>query len=105
MCPVWASLWHRVVHTARYAGSGGLVAWERPDAVAEGCRGLAEEALKRFPELLLGGALEDVIENAIAEEEVEVGVIDVDVNVDVEVETEADSPDTIVLSPGADKIR
>lgn len=46
-CPAWAEGDHDVVFTQRLSGRAGLVALERPDAVAEGIRGLARELSKK----------------------------------------------------------
>ncbi|KAI0403643.1 alpha/beta-hydrolase [Xylaria palmicola] len=45
-CPAWATTRYEVVHAHRAAGNPGLLAWERPELVAAGVRGLAAAVLK-----------------------------------------------------------
>ncbi|TVY34446.1 hypothetical protein LOCC1_G007501, partial [Lachnellula occidentalis] len=54
ICPAWASRKHDVVFAQRVAGRAGLLAWERPDVLVAGIRGLLEELVvsggEAFPE-------------------------------------------------------
>lgn len=45
-CPAWANPKYQVLHTIRAAGKPGLLAWERPEIVADGARKLAAGVLK-----------------------------------------------------------
>jgi pimeloyl-ACP methyl ester carboxylesterase len=45
-CPSWANAKYHVVYTHRAAGKSGLLAWERPELIAAGVRGLAKEVMK-----------------------------------------------------------
>ncbi|KAI1422177.1 alpha/beta-hydrolase [Xylaria sp. FL1777] len=45
-CPSWAKTRYDVLHTARASGNPGLLAWERPEIIAAGVRGLAAAVLK-----------------------------------------------------------
>lgn len=45
-CPIWANIKYHVVHTHRAVGKAGLLAWERPELIAEGVRGLAKAVLR-----------------------------------------------------------
>ncbi|KAH7033274.1 Alpha/Beta hydrolase protein [Microdochium trichocladiopsis] len=40
-CPAWANAKYHVLHTTRATGAPGLLAWERPEIIAEGARNLA----------------------------------------------------------------
>ncbi|KAK1993796.1 epoxide hydrolase [Colletotrichum falcatum] len=44
-CPAWANVSYNAVHVRRVAGSPGLVAWDRPELIGEGVRGLARRLL------------------------------------------------------------
>jgi hypothetical protein len=46
VCPAWGNAHYNVVHTQRVAGKPGLLAWERPEVIGAGVRGLAKEILK-----------------------------------------------------------
>ncbi|KAH8888890.1 alpha/beta-hydrolase [Thozetella sp. PMI_491] len=45
-CPAWGRAKYAILHTERAAGKPGLLAWERPDIIATGVRGLATELLR-----------------------------------------------------------
>ncbi|KAI1126379.1 alpha/beta-hydrolase [Nemania abortiva] len=45
-CPGWAKSQYHVLHTNRVSGEPGLLAWERPEVIAAGVRGLAAAVLK-----------------------------------------------------------
>ncbi|KAI0005165.1 alpha/beta-hydrolase [Xylariaceae sp. FL0662B] len=45
-CPSWANARYHVVYAHRAAGKSGLLAWERPELIAAGIRGLAQAILK-----------------------------------------------------------
>ncbi|KAI0876985.1 alpha/beta-hydrolase [Hypoxylon argillaceum] len=45
-CPSWAKLRYQVLYTNRVGGEPGLLAWERPEIIATGVRGLAAGVLK-----------------------------------------------------------
>ncbi|KAJ3567997.1 hypothetical protein NPX13_g6575 [Xylaria arbuscula] len=45
-CPAWADTRYNVLHTNRASGSPGFLAWERPDIIAAGVRGLSAAVLK-----------------------------------------------------------
>ncbi|KAI1391206.1 alpha/beta-hydrolase [Hypoxylon trugodes] len=45
-CPSWANVRYNVVYTNRVTGKSGLLAWERPDVVAAGIRGVVTSILK-----------------------------------------------------------
>lgn len=44
-CPVWGSRQYDIVSSNRVIGRPGLLAWERPEVIAAGARGLAEAIL------------------------------------------------------------
>ncbi|KAK1972849.1 epoxide hydrolase [Colletotrichum sublineola] len=44
-CPVWANVSYNAVHVRRVAGSPSLVAWDHPELIGEGVRGLARRLL------------------------------------------------------------
>ncbi|KAI9149329.1 Ubp5-interacting protein [Paramyrothecium foliicola] len=44
-CPAWASTRFQVLSTNRLSGKPGLLAWERPQAIADGVRALAKAIL------------------------------------------------------------
>ena len=44
-CPAWGSLQYDIVSSNRVTGRPGLLAWERPDVIAAGARGLAKTIL------------------------------------------------------------
>ncbi|KAI1342264.1 alpha/beta-hydrolase [Xylariaceae sp. FL0016] len=44
-CPSWARARYNVAHTNRVVGKPGLLAWERPEIIASGIRGLAAAIL------------------------------------------------------------
>ncbi|KAB5531259.1 epoxide hydrolase [Coniochaeta sp. 2T2.1] len=46
VCPAWGNAHYSVVHTQRADGKPGLLAWERPEVIAAGVRGLAKEILR-----------------------------------------------------------
>ncbi|GKT49193.1 putative epoxide hydrolase [Colletotrichum spaethianum] len=45
VCPAWANVSYNAVHVRRVQGSPGLVAWDHPELVGEGVRGLARRLL------------------------------------------------------------
>ncbi|RFU33457.1 hypothetical protein B7463_g2851, partial [Scytalidium lignicola] len=45
-CPAWAEEEHEVVFAQRLCGHAGLLAFEKPDVIADGIRGLARELLR-----------------------------------------------------------
>ncbi|KAI1410920.1 alpha/beta-hydrolase [Hypoxylon sp. FL1857] len=45
-CPSWAKAKYNVVYTNRATGSSGLLAWERPELIAAGVRGIATSILR-----------------------------------------------------------
>ncbi|KAI1754576.1 alpha/beta-hydrolase [Xylaria castorea] len=45
-CPAWATTRYDVLYTHRADGDPGLLAWERPELIAAGVRGLAAAVLK-----------------------------------------------------------
>lgn len=45
-CPAWARSRYEVLYTNRASGDAGLLAWERPELIASGVRGLAAAVLK-----------------------------------------------------------
>lgn len=45
-CPAWANHKYQVLHITRAAGVPGLLAWERPEVIADGARKLAASILK-----------------------------------------------------------
>ncbi|KAI0885287.1 alpha/beta-hydrolase [Annulohypoxylon maeteangense] len=51
ICPSWANAKYKVVYTNRVAGRSGLLAWERPEVIVEGIRGVAASILKLDPRL------------------------------------------------------
>jgi pimeloyl-ACP methyl ester carboxylesterase len=46
VCPAWGNAHYNVVHTQRVAGKPGLLAWEQPEVVFKGVRGLAKQILR-----------------------------------------------------------
>ncbi|KAI2473711.1 alpha/beta-hydrolase [Annulohypoxylon bovei var. microspora] len=46
ICPSWANAKYKVVYTNRAPGRSGLLAWERPEIIATGIRGVAASILK-----------------------------------------------------------
>ncbi|KAI1853798.1 hypothetical protein JX266_001782 [Neoarthrinium moseri] len=50
-CPSWANSRYNVVYARRAAGKAGLLAWERPELIVDGIRGLAKEVLRLDPRL------------------------------------------------------
>ncbi|OTB16849.1 hypothetical protein K445DRAFT_45762, partial [Daldinia sp. EC12] len=46
MCPSWANAKYNVVHINRATGRPGLLAWDRPEVIATGVRGLAASILR-----------------------------------------------------------
>ena len=46
ICPSWGNAHYSVVHSQRISGHAGLLAWERPEIIATGVRGLAKEVLR-----------------------------------------------------------
>jgi hypothetical protein len=96
VCPVWAETRHKTVWSKRQDGRGGLIAWERKEAIIEGIRGLTEELLKNDARLAVGRLEEVVVDDiVIAEEEEEAAGDESGLQLDVE------SPDTVVLDPAA----
>ncbi|KAK3944974.1 Alpha/Beta hydrolase protein [Diplogelasinospora grovesii] len=47
VCPAWGNTRYTVVHTQRATGRAGLLAFERPEIILSGVRGLAKEVLTR----------------------------------------------------------
>ncbi|KAF3770687.1 alpha/beta-hydrolase [Cryphonectria parasitica EP155] len=45
-CPAWGNTHYNVLFSQRVSGKAGLLAWERPDVILAGIRGLAAEVLK-----------------------------------------------------------
>lgn len=45
-CPAWGNAHYNVVYSQRAAGTPGLLAWERPEVIAAGARGLVKEILR-----------------------------------------------------------
>lgn len=45
VCPAWGNAHYEVVYSQRTPGKPGLLAWERPEVIAEGVRGLAKQIL------------------------------------------------------------
>lgn len=45
-CPAWGKTHYNVLFSQRVTGKPGLVAWDRPEAILTGVRGLATEVLK-----------------------------------------------------------
>jgi pimeloyl-ACP methyl ester carboxylesterase len=45
-CPSWARTRYNVLYTQRASGKPGLLAWERPEIIAAGARGVAAAVLK-----------------------------------------------------------
>ncbi|KAI1377417.1 alpha/beta-hydrolase [Hypoxylon crocopeplum] len=45
-CPSWANSKYNVIYTNRASGSSGLLAWERPEIIANGIRGVAASILR-----------------------------------------------------------
>lgn len=45
-CPAWGNAHYHVLYSQRVAGKPGLLAWERPEVILTGVRGLARELLK-----------------------------------------------------------
>ena len=65
-CPTWAATKFNVLSSSRITGKPGLLAWERPEVIVQGCRALAKEILatdKRMQvsELPGGALLEQVV--------------------------------------------
>jgi len=50
-CPGWGNAKYDVVHAERVVGKPGLLAWERPEVIVDGVRGLARKVLERHPKL------------------------------------------------------
>lgn len=46
-CPAWANVSYDVLHTQRVPGVPGLVAWDSPELIFAGVRGLAKELLSK----------------------------------------------------------
>jgi hypothetical protein len=44
-CPAWAHARYNVVHSNRVSGSPGFLAWDRPEVIFDGVRGLAKAVL------------------------------------------------------------
>ncbi|KAI8204129.1 putative epoxide hydrolase [Colletotrichum sp. SAR 10_66] len=44
-CPAWAKVSYNLLHTRRVSGTPGLVAWDAPEYIFEGVRGLTKELL------------------------------------------------------------
>ncbi|KAK6075939.1 epoxide hydrolase [Seiridium cupressi] len=45
-CPSWANAKYHVVYAHRANGKSGMLAWERPELIADGVRGLAKQILR-----------------------------------------------------------
>ncbi|OHE96382.1 epoxide hydrolase [Colletotrichum orchidophilum] len=45
VCPAWANVSYNAVHVRRVPGTPGLVAWDRPELIGQGVRGLAKKLL------------------------------------------------------------
>ncbi|WQF79824.1 Putative epoxide hydrolase, alpha/Beta hydrolase [Colletotrichum destructivum] len=54
VCPAWANVSYDTAYVRRVAGSPGLVAWDRPELIGEGVRGLTRRLLS--PEGRLKGS-------------------------------------------------
>ncbi|KAI1816722.1 alpha/beta-hydrolase [Poronia punctata] len=72
-CPGWARTRYNVVHTHRAPGRPGLLAWERPEMIVSGARGLAAAVLKEDARLKPSPRQEES-ETAAAEAEEEISV-------------------------------
>ncbi|KAF4469279.1 epoxide hydrolase [Fusarium albosuccineum] len=46
-CPSWANTEYQVLHLSRASGTPGFLAWDRPDVIVDGARGLAKEILAK----------------------------------------------------------
>ncbi|KAI0129330.1 alpha/beta-hydrolase [Hypoxylon sp. NC0597] len=46
-CPSWANAKYNVIYINRASGKSGLLAWERPEIIAAGIRGVADSILRR----------------------------------------------------------
>lgn len=46
ICPAWGKTHYNVLFSQRVTGKPGLLAWDRPEAILAGVRGLATEVLK-----------------------------------------------------------
>ncbi|KAH9909978.1 alpha/beta-hydrolase [Xylariomycetidae sp. FL2044] len=55
-CPSWANARYNVVYTSRCSGKPGLLAWERPEIIIAGARGLVAAVLKQDPRLRAAAA-------------------------------------------------
>lgn len=51
-CPSWANAKYTVLHTHRASGKSGLLAWERPELIVAGIRGVATSLMKSDSRLL-----------------------------------------------------
>ncbi|KAI1776059.1 alpha/beta-hydrolase [Hypoxylon cercidicola] len=51
-CPSWANAKYNVLYTHRASGKAGLLAWERPELIAAGIRGVAASILRLDSRLL-----------------------------------------------------
>ncbi|KAI0471070.1 Alpha/Beta hydrolase protein [Xylariaceae sp. FL0804] len=60
-CPSWARARYNVVHAHRATGTPGLLAWERPELIAAGARGLAAALLLTRKSELNPAPLEQVV--------------------------------------------
>jgi hypothetical protein len=94
ICPAWAGTRHNIVWSKRQEGRGGLIAWERKEAIIEGIRGLSEEILKTNARLAVGRLEEIVVDNIGITEE---GEEDAEGGLQLEIE----SADTVILDPAA----
>lgn len=67
-CPAWGNTHYNVLFSQRVAGNPGLLAWERPEVILAGIRGLAKEILKTDKRLLPAAeAPTAALENVVAE--------------------------------------
>jgi hypothetical protein len=82
------------VWSKRQEGRGGLIAWERIEAIIEGVRGLSENILKTDARLAVGRLKEVAVEDNVVSEE---GEGDAAGGLQLEVE----GPDMVVLDPAA----
>lgn len=85
-CPAWGNAHYRVLFSQRTPGKPGLLAWERPEVISAGVRGLARELLKVDQRLLPASApeppvapLEEVVvpTTPVAQAEAEAGGLQV----------------------------
>jgi hypothetical protein len=94
ICPAWAGTRHNIVWSKRQEGRGGLIAWERIEAIIEGVRGLSENILKTDARLAVGRLEEVAVEGNVVSEEEEGDAAG-------GLQLEVEGPDMVVLDPAA----